>query len=106
MAGCGEMFGVERRRLVAERGMRPRRVVVLDPAFGLSEPLRLSEKNTSAGFRDQGLDSTMANRIYDLYRADFDTFGYDPTTWRFYEKVGSGRGSISAGTEAWRPRRG
>ena len=57
--------------------------------LGLSEPLRLSEKNTSAGFRDQGLDSTMANRIYDLYRADFDTFGYDPTTWRFYEKVGT-----------------
>jgi hypothetical protein len=41
MASCGEMFGVKRRRLVAEPGMRPRRVVVLDPAS--DHPSRLVE---------------------------------------------------------------
>jgi hypothetical protein len=40
MAGCGEMFGVERRCVVAERGMGSRRVV-LDPAS--DHPSRLVE---------------------------------------------------------------
>ena len=36
MAGCGELVDVGRRRLVAERGMRPGRIVIGDP--GADDP--------------------------------------------------------------------
>ncbi len=57
--------------------------------LGRNEPLRFGERNASIGFDHVGFDVRLANVIFDLYRPDFDTFGYDAAAWPSPEQKGT-----------------
>ena len=38
--------------------------------------------NASGRIEDPVLDSELAKRVYDLYKRDFDHFGFDPESWK------------------------
>ena len=51
--------------------------------LGRSKPLLAERKNPSRRVNQETHDARLAPRIHELYRGDFDTFGYDSTVWPY-----------------------
>lgn len=49
--------------------------------LALSEPLMADGRNASASIGSATYNEDLADRVYSLYRADFDVLGYDRNTW-------------------------
>ncbi len=55
---------------------------VLQEHLGLPEPLTAGAKNVSAPISLATYSQDLANKVYVLYRQDFERFGYDRDSWR------------------------
>ena len=57
--------------------------------LGMDQPLPVSGKNTALTYGHKHHDRSLAGKLHELYRVDFETFGYDPAVWPFEAPAGS-----------------
>lgn len=55
--------------------------------LGSAAPLSFGGSNVSAPVGDASYTQALADQVYDLYRADFEAFGYDRASWPAGEKL-------------------
>jgi len=55
--------------------------------LGLAEPLDTDRKNVSAPLGLATYDQSLADKVYSLYREDFERLRYDPNSWRVGESA-------------------
>lgn len=59
--------------------------------IGLQEPLTAEGRNASLSVGSAAYTQELADRVYRLYRADFEAFGYDRSSWPAGRNVGNER---------------